>query len=66
MKIIEYLIISFTENKKEYEGIVNKNIVILLGMTGVSKSTTYTWILKMLFKFGFLLLLVNYLFILFL
>ena len=42
MKIIEYLIISFTENKKEYEGIVNKNIVILLGMTGVSKSTTYT------------------------
>ena len=41
---IENLIKSFTENEKEYEGIANKDIVILLGMTGVGKSTTYNYL----------------------
>ena len=44
MENIEYLIKSLKENEKEYETIAGKDIVILLGMTGVGKSTTYNYL----------------------
>ena len=44
MESISYLIKALEENKKEYETIAGKDIVLLLGITGVGKSTTYNYL----------------------
>ena len=44
MESIEYLITSLKESEKEYEEIINKDIVMIIGMTGVGKSTTFNYL----------------------
>ena len=44
MENIEFLINSIKESENEYEEIIDKDIAMIIGMTGVGKSTTFNYL----------------------